>query len=190
MSRGVYLLGVGIVAVSLAFVATAEVVWRLGPRVSEAQLRRIRPGKTAGVVGKLLGPTEFKFSNQLRGHWYQWWPAPGRDGDGPVRRGRPGAQDVVICGSRVGAGPSPWAAAPRLAQVVRGGCARDNRWRARKWLGGQAIHRIRRILRRKNAAALIDRAAAPTPAAITVRLFLRSQFSNATGSSGMGKNRV
>ena len=31
MSRGVYLLGVGIIAVSLAFAATAGVVGRLGP---------------------------------------------------------------------------------------------------------------------------------------------------------------
>jgi hypothetical protein len=53
MSRGVYLLGVGIVLVAGAFLLTDRLLWR--PGVTEANVRRIRPGMTVQQVEGLLG---------------------------------------------------------------------------------------------------------------------------------------
>jgi hypothetical protein len=54
MSRQVYLLGVGMMLVALAFVATD---WMIGPSpgVTEANARRIKPGMTLGEVEAILG---------------------------------------------------------------------------------------------------------------------------------------
>jgi hypothetical protein len=53
MSRGVYLLGVGMALVALAFVVTDALLWE--PGVTEANVRRIRVGMTMAEVEALLG---------------------------------------------------------------------------------------------------------------------------------------
>jgi hypothetical protein len=53
MSRQVYLLGVGLVLVALAFVLTDALLWRR--EASRANLRRIRPGMTLREVEAILG---------------------------------------------------------------------------------------------------------------------------------------
>ena len=53
MSRGVYLLGVGIVLLAGAFLLTDRLLWR--PGVTEANVRRIRPGMSVQEVEGLLG---------------------------------------------------------------------------------------------------------------------------------------
>ena len=53
MSRRVYLLGVGLALVALAFVLTDALLWRHG--VTEANIRRIRPGMTPTEVKRLFG---------------------------------------------------------------------------------------------------------------------------------------
>jgi hypothetical protein len=53
MSRGVYLLGVGIVLVAGAFLLTDALLWR--PGVTEANVRRIRPGMQRTEVEAVLG---------------------------------------------------------------------------------------------------------------------------------------
>jgi hypothetical protein len=54
MSRGVFLLGIGIALVAMAFALTD---WILGPRpgVTEANVRRIRMGMTLEEVEAILG---------------------------------------------------------------------------------------------------------------------------------------
>src|SRR5262249_15159236 len=54
MSRRVYLLGVGLALVALAF-TTTDVLLRQRPGVNEANVLRIRPGMTLAEVGTLLG---------------------------------------------------------------------------------------------------------------------------------------
>ena len=53
MSRRVYLLGVGLALVALAFVVTDALLWR--PGVTEANVRRIRPGMKRTEVEAVLG---------------------------------------------------------------------------------------------------------------------------------------
>ena len=53
MSRRVYLLGVGIVLVAGAFLLTDALLWR--PGVTEANVRRIRPGMKRTEVEAVLG---------------------------------------------------------------------------------------------------------------------------------------
>jgi hypothetical protein len=54
MSRRVYLLGVGLALVALAFVLTDALLWQAG--VTEANVNRIRPGmsleQAEGILGK------------------------------------------------------------------------------------------------------------------------------------------
>jgi hypothetical protein len=54
MSRRVYLLGVGLALVALAFVVTDALLWEPGP--TEANFNRIRVGMTLAEVERLLGP--------------------------------------------------------------------------------------------------------------------------------------
>jgi hypothetical protein len=54
MSRGVFLLGVGIAVVALAFAVTDCVIGP-APGVTEANARRIRPGMTLREVEAILG---------------------------------------------------------------------------------------------------------------------------------------
>jgi hypothetical protein len=54
MSRRVYLLGVGLALLAGAFLLTDALLWR--PGVTEANVRRIRPGMTLAEVEALLGP--------------------------------------------------------------------------------------------------------------------------------------
>jgi hypothetical protein len=53
MSRGVYLLGVGIVLLAGAFLLTDRLLWR--PGVTEANVRRNRVGMTSAQVEAILG---------------------------------------------------------------------------------------------------------------------------------------
>jgi hypothetical protein len=53
VSRGVYLLGVGLALVALAFALTDALLWR--PGVTEANVRRIRPGMKRTEVEAVLG---------------------------------------------------------------------------------------------------------------------------------------
>ena len=53
MSRRVYLLGLGLALVALAFVVTDALLWE--PGVTEANVKRIRPGMTLEQVERLLG---------------------------------------------------------------------------------------------------------------------------------------
>jgi hypothetical protein len=53
MSRRVYLLGVGLALVALAFIVTDTLLWR--PGVTEANVRRIRAGMTVTEVAARLG---------------------------------------------------------------------------------------------------------------------------------------
>jgi hypothetical protein len=53
MSRRVYLLGVGVVLVAWAFLLTDALLWR--PGVTEANVRRIRPGMKRTEVEAFLG---------------------------------------------------------------------------------------------------------------------------------------
>src|SRR5262245_47887788 len=54
MCRQVYLLGVGLLVVALAFVVT-QATLRPRPGVTEANVRRIREGMTLGKVESILG---------------------------------------------------------------------------------------------------------------------------------------
>jgi hypothetical protein len=53
MPRRVYLLGVGLALVALAFVITDGVLWRAG--LTERNVRQIRPGMTMRQVKVILG---------------------------------------------------------------------------------------------------------------------------------------
>jgi hypothetical protein len=53
MSGRVYLLGVGVALVALAFLLTDALVWE--PGVTEANVRRIRPGMSLDQVEAILG---------------------------------------------------------------------------------------------------------------------------------------
>jgi hypothetical protein len=53
MSRRVYLLGVGVALVAGAFLLTEALLWR--PGVTEANMRRVRPGMKQARVETLLG---------------------------------------------------------------------------------------------------------------------------------------
>lgn len=53
MSRRVFLLGIGIVLVAGAFLLTDRLLWK--PGVTEANVKRIRPGMTVQEVEALLG---------------------------------------------------------------------------------------------------------------------------------------
>src|SRR5262249_26459222 len=54
MSRRVYLLGVGLALVALAFVLTDALLWE--PGVTAPNVRRIRAGMTLAEVNSVLGP--------------------------------------------------------------------------------------------------------------------------------------
>ena len=54
MSRRVFLLGVGLALVALAFVLTDVLLWE--PGVTAANVRRIRAGMTLAEVNAVLGP--------------------------------------------------------------------------------------------------------------------------------------
>jgi hypothetical protein len=53
MSRRVYLLGVGLALVAGAFLLTEALLWR--PGVTEANVRRVRPGMTTKQAEAILG---------------------------------------------------------------------------------------------------------------------------------------
>ena len=53
MSRRVYLLGVGLALVALAFVLTDRLLWQ--PGLTEVNVKRLRPGMTLAEVEALLG---------------------------------------------------------------------------------------------------------------------------------------
>jgi hypothetical protein len=88
MSRQVYLMGVGLALVALAFVVTDALLW--GPGVTEANVRRVRVGMTIREVESILGGPGS--TGQVRGttptihvstsvdgvtHWYYHWVGPG-----------------------------------------------------------------------------------------------------------------
>jgi hypothetical protein len=59
MPRRVYLLGVGLALVALAFVLTDALLWR--PGVTEANAKRIREGMTLAEVEAITGrPADFR----------------------------------------------------------------------------------------------------------------------------------
>jgi hypothetical protein len=53
MSLRIYLLGIGLALVALAFVLTEALLWQ--PEASEANLRRIRPGMTLREASAIFG---------------------------------------------------------------------------------------------------------------------------------------
>jgi hypothetical protein len=118
MSRGVFLLGVGIAVVALAFVVTD---WMIGPTpgVTEANARRIKPGMTMSQVEAILGGPGGWYSSYSNGREYNSiyrWNGPGvavevdfacQFPSGQFPFGRP---EVVaaVCFQRT-AGPTPLA---------------------------------------------------------------------------------
>src|SRR5438445_13678227 len=63
MSRRVYLLGIGLTLVTLAFALTEALLWR--PEATEANLRRIRPGMTLREVEAIFGrPADWDYDIQ------------------------------------------------------------------------------------------------------------------------------
>jgi hypothetical protein len=87
MSKRVFLLGVGLAVVALAFLLTEELLWQ--PGITGASVRRVRPGMTLQEVKAIFG----------QGYWLSWHrgiyivggPMPwigvwsGPDGDAIVR---------------------------------------------------------------------------------------------------------
>jgi hypothetical protein len=76
MSRRVYLLGVGIVLVALAFVLTDALLWE--PGVTAANVRRVQPGMTLAEVKARLGE-QTGFPVEVTGRhngqrWEKWRP--------------------------------------------------------------------------------------------------------------------
>jgi hypothetical protein len=74
MSRQVYLLGLGLALVALAFLLTEALLWR--PGVTRANVRRVREGMTFREVQALLGDRPISLN----------WPTPAEMfGSGSVR---------------------------------------------------------------------------------------------------------
>jgi hypothetical protein len=75
MSRRVYLLGIGIALVALAFVLTDALLWE--PGITEANVRRVRVGMTLADVQALFGDEP---EMELGGDGTQslrWWSEQG-----------------------------------------------------------------------------------------------------------------
>jgi hypothetical protein len=61
MSRRVYLPGVGLAPVALAFALTGALLWE--PGATEANLGRVRVGMTLAEAEVILGPSQFFWSS-------------------------------------------------------------------------------------------------------------------------------
>jgi hypothetical protein len=82
MSRRVWPLGVGLVLVVLAFLLTDALLW--APGLTEANVRRIKPGMTLAEVEALLGSPPWHSEdfaeygvNRLGYRWSRLWKAEG-----------------------------------------------------------------------------------------------------------------
>jgi hypothetical protein len=101
MSRRVYLLGVGLALVAMAFVVMDALLWE--PGVTEANVRRIRPGMTLAQVEAILGgPGESPWDRDMRLQ-PRTLSTAGYDGDWHLRTG---ARRQPVCGRRYWEGPS------------------------------------------------------------------------------------
>jgi hypothetical protein len=108
MSRGVYLLGVGLALVALAFVGTDWVVRpSCEPGPTEANVRRIRPGMTLDEVEAILG--EWSFPPSRARSRYFWWQNPA--GAVTVIMGRNSRVERIVWD------PSPQASPSLLARI-------------------------------------------------------------------------
>jgi hypothetical protein len=120
MPGRVYLLGVGLALVALAFAVT-DWALTLGPGLTTANVRRIRPGMTLAEVEAILGRCSADSSGG-RPAWLTIREWRGRLGRGVIHFGPDGrvmesfTQAAVIIRPNAG-GPGPWQ-------------------RLRAWLGG------------------------------------------------------
>ncbi len=99
MPRTVFLLGVALFLMALAFLATDALLWR--PGVTEANARRIRPGMTLAQAEAILGSESHVIVRRPRGPVF-WFALRG-----DVRgRFRWCTTSSTIASSRPGSGPS------------------------------------------------------------------------------------
>ena len=89
MPRRVYVLGVGLALVALGLAFT-DWALSLRPGVTEANVKRIRPGMTLGEVEALLGgPADTaQRADKCGGDWLRQWRCP--RGEGYVQSGPDG----------------------------------------------------------------------------------------------------